>query len=202
MGSGGRGGVPNLTLHQRGIPGHTGGGIQSHRKATFSGGTMSTPVAMKLGIRVKVGQTPTLVLKKTGSSTPMVLTAITNPLDPVFADLASTFGKDTEEQWFAFTFTWLPGLGVAFDSDLSLAPFPPPLPSTISDNGFQVVTVVFCHANVSFGSGPYSYAISALPGQFSTGFPLSDLRPKPPKKATQKKSAKKPKAKAKKKPRR
>jgi hypothetical protein len=199
MGSAGRGGLPNLTLQQRGIPGHTGGGIQSHRKATFSGGTMSTPVAMKLGIRVKVGQTPTLVLKKTGSSTPMVLTAIANPLDPVFADLASTFGKDTEEQWFAFTFTWLPGLGVAFDSDLSLTPFPP---AGVSDNGFQVVTVVFCHANVTFGSGPYSYAISALPGKFSTGFPLSALTPKPPKKTTKKKSAKKPKAKAKKKPRR
>ena len=201
MSSGGRGGVPNLTLQQRGIPGHTGGGIQSHRKATFSGQTTSTPVLMNLGIRVKVGQTPTLVLKKRGSSVPIVMTAIPTA-DPVYTDLATTFGKDTEEQWFAFTFTWLPGLGVAFDSDLSLAPFPPPPPSTMTDNGFQVVTVVFCHANVTFGSGPYSYAISALPGQFSTGFPLSALKPKPPKKTAKKKSAKKPKTKAKKKPRR
>jgi hypothetical protein len=159
---------------------------------------MGTSVAMKLGIRVKVGQTPTLVLKKSGSSAPIVMTAIPAG-DAVYADLASTFGKDTEEQWFAFTFTWLPGLGVAFDSDLSLTPFPP---AGVSDNGFQVVTVVFCHANVTFGSGPYSYAISALPGKFSTGFPLSALTPKPPKKTAKKKSAKKPKAKAKKKPRR
>jgi hypothetical protein len=58
---------------------------------------------------------------------------------------------------------------------------------------------VLCHANVSFASGPYTYAISALPGQFSTGFPLSALMngSGSSKKTTKKNTAKKAKAKAK-----
>lgn len=198
MSSAGQGGVPNLKLEQRAIPGHSGGGIQSHRKATFAGATTSTPILLKLGIRVKAGQTPTLVLKKHGSSMPIPMTALPAS-DPVITDLIATFGCDASEQWFAFTFTWLPGLGVVFDSDLTLTPFAPPF---VTDNGFQVVTVVLCHANVSFASGPYTYAISVLPGQFSTGFPLSALTNGSAKKKTKKKPKAKAKAKGKKKPNR
>ena len=193
MGSAGQGGVPNLRLEQRSIPTHSGSSLTSKRKATFSGATTSTPVLIKLGIKVKAGQTPTLVLKKTGVSVPINLTALPAG-DPVIADLVATFGADASERWFAFTFTWLPGLGRVFDSDLTLTPFGPPF---VTDNGFQVVTVVLCHADVSFASGPYTYSISALPGQFSTGFPLSALAPTPAKKTAKKKTAKKAKAKAK-----
>lgn len=198
MGSGGRGGVPNLKLEQRSIPSHSGSTLTSKRKATFSGATTSTPVLLKLGIKVKAGQTPTLVLKKHGSSTPIPMTALP-ATDPVIADLIATFGSDASEQWFAFTFTWRPGLGLVFDSDLTLAPFAPPF---VTDNGFQVVTMVLCHTSVSFASGPYTYAISALPGQFSSGFPLSALATGTAKKTAKKKTTKKPKAKSKKKSKR
>lgn len=196
MGSGGPGGVPNLSLQQSGIPSHTGGSITSKRVVTFSGGTTAAPVGLKVGIRVKAGQTPTLVLKKhpsTGATPPIPMTMLPST-DPVIADLVSTFGCDTEEQWFALTFTWLPSLGVKFDSTMTLAPFEP---GFVTSGGFQVLTVVFSHASTTFSSGPYSYAISVLPGSNTTGFPLSALESVTAKKKSKKKPAKKPKAKAK-----
>jgi len=201
MGSGGGGGVPNLDLQQNGIPSHTGSSITSKRVVTFSGATTAGPILLKVGIRVKAGQTPTLVLKKHPSTatTPPILVTTLPPTDAVIADLKSTFGCDTEEQWFAFTFTWLPGLGRKFDSALTLAPFEP---TFVTSGGFQVLTTVLCHASTTFSVGPYSYAISALPGSNTAGFPLSALQSATAKKKSKKKYAKKPKTKVKKKARR
>ena len=66
----------------------------------------------------------------------------------------------------------------------------------VHQNGFEIVTVVFCHASATFTTGIYSYAISVLPGQHSIGFPLSAMT-SPAQQTTKKPAKKKTKTKAK-----
>ena len=66
------------------------------------------------------------------------------------ADLKAGLGCDTDEKWFAYTLNWTPALKLKFDSTPVLDPFEPPY---VTDNGFEVVTVAFCHDTQNFTSG-------------------------------------------------
>ena len=214
MSSGNPGGAANLKLKSKHSPTYPTGAINSVRDADFAAVGPSNPVTIKLGIRVKQRsptdfQTPTLNL--TTRSTPGHPGTVINltPLpdtDPVVADLGTGLGCDSNEKWFAYTFSWNPSLGLKFDSDLTLTPFP--YPPFVTDNGFEVVTTAFCHASQNFTNGVYSYAVSVLPGK-NSGAPMGGIGPlkktttkKASAKKTSKASAKKHKAKSKKKSRR
>lgn len=195
MSSGTPGGTPNLVLQQKSPPTFPSNAIKSVRNADFAGSMPSAPIVIKLGIRVKLGQTPNLVLTTRATiSNPGIPIPLT-PLpasDPVVADLTTALGCCSHEQWFAFTLNWNPALKLKFDSTLTLSPF---TSAFVHQNGFEIVTVVFCHDNQTFSSGVYSYAVSVLPGQHTIGFPLSAMTS--PAQQTTKKPAKKPKTKAK-----
>jgi hypothetical protein len=196
MAGGGQGGNPNLVLKQKIAPSYPPNSIKSVRDADFAGAGPAAATRIKLGIRVKLGQTPNLVLTTratpTHPGTPIPLTPLPAS-DPVVADLTAALGCCSHEQWFAFTLDWNTTLKLKFDSTLTLSPFAPPF---VTNNGFEVVTVAFCHNSQNFTGGIYSYAVSVLPGQHSTGFPLTAAQT-PVVKKTTKKSAKKPKAKTK-----
>lgn len=196
MSSGNPGGAPNLVLQQKSAPTFPPNAIKSVRNADFAGSMPSAPIVIKLGIRVKLGQTPNLVLTTRSTiTTPGVPIPLT-PLpasDPVIADLTTALGCCSHEQWFAFTLNWNPALKLKFDSTLTLSPF---TSAFVHQNGFEIVTVAFCHASQTFSGGVYSYAVSVLPGQHTIGFPLTAMT-SPAQQTTKKKPAKKPKAKAK-----
>lgn len=168
MSGAGKGGSPNLALTQKHPPHHSAGAIKSGRHADFTGPPPTSTIGLKLGIRVKTGQTPTLVITKRGTNKQLVLYPLPAS-DPVVADLTSGLGLAADEQWVAYTASWDTSFGLKFDSELTLDPFD----SVISANGFQVVTVALCHDTQTFTNGVYSYAVSVLPGKDSTGFPLS-----------------------------
>jgi hypothetical protein len=198
MSSGNPGGAPNLALKPKRAPSYPPGAIKSERDADFTGAGPTSPTGIKLGIRVKMGQTPTLTLTTRATpGHPGTVIPLTGPLpqtDPIVADLKNGLGCDSDEQWFAYTLNWNPALKLKFDSTLNVTPFP--FPPFVTDNGFEIVTVAFCHASQNFTSGVYTYAVSVLPGKNSTGLPMSLPQASSGKKST-KKSAKKPKAKAK-----
>ena len=189
------GGKPTLVLKQKTPPTYPGNAIKSVRDADYAGAMPMGATLIKLGIRVKSTQVPTLVLRTRGTianppGDPVPLTGPLPDTDPILADLRDGLGCNGDEKWFAYTLNWVPAFKLKFDSTLTLAPFNPP-----SDNGFEIVTVVFCHASQTFKTGVYSYAISVLPGKKSLGFPTSAMTASAPETAT--KSARKPKAKAK-----
>lgn len=201
MAGAGHGGNPNLVLKQKSAPTYPPNTIKSVRDADFAGAMPSAAVSIKLGIRVKLGQTPNLVLTTRATPAHPGMPIPLTPLpanDPVVADLTAALGCCSHEQWFAYTLNWNPALKLKFDSTLTLSPFTAPF---VTNNGFEVVTVAFCHNSQTFAGGVYSYAVSVLPGQHSTGFPLTAPLTSSAKKP-KKKSAKKPKAKSKKKYRR
>ncbi len=207
MSSGNPGGAPNLKLKAKHAPNYPPGAIKSERDADFTGVGPSGSVGIKLGIRVKKKsptdfQKPTLILTTRATpGHPGTIIPLTGPLlpgdpigDPIAADLAKGLGCDSDELWVPYTLSWNPSLGLKFDSILTLAPFP--YPPFVTDNGFEIVTVAFCHASQKFEDGVYSYAVSVLPGKNSSGLPMSLPQASSGKKGS-KKSTKKPKAKAK-----
>jgi hypothetical protein len=173
MSGGGPGGSPNLALTQKHPPQHTAGGIKSGRHADFTGpAPTANTVGLKFGIRVKVTQTPTLVVT-TRQPSPQQMSL--NPLpasDPVVVDLTTALGLASDEKWVAFTATWKKSFGLKFDSELTLNNFD----TAVGDNGFQIVTVAFCHDTQTFTNGVYSYAVSVVPGKNTTAFPVGALK--------------------------
>jgi hypothetical protein len=173
MSGGGPGGAPNLSLTQKHPPQHTAGGIQSGRHADFTGpAPTANTIGLKFGIRVKGTQTPTLVI--TSRTTPPKQMSLV-PVDATNdfrEDLKTAMGQAADEKWVAFTATWKKAFGLKFDSELTLDHFD----DSVSANGFQIVTVAFCHDTQTFTDGVYSYAISALPGMNTTAFPLGALK--------------------------
>jgi hypothetical protein len=212
MSSGNPGGAPNLKLKAKHAPTYPPSAIKSERDADFTGAGPGAPTGIKLGIRVKKKsltdfQTPTLILTTRATpghpGTPIPLTGPLPDTDPIVADLTAGLGCDANEKWFAYTLNWNPALGLKFDSTLTLNPFP--YPPFVTDNGFEIVTVAFCHASQNFTTGVYTYAVSVLPGKNSSGLPMSIPEASTGKKSTKKpkkKAAKKAKAKSKKKYRR
>ena len=57
--------------------------------------------------------------------------------------------------------------GAKFKTMLRLSPF------AVHDNGFQVVTVAFTHANHTFARDNYVFGISLLPGKNNAGMQLN-----------------------------
>lgn len=173
MSGGGPGGSPNLALTQKHPPVHAGGGIQSGRNAEFTGPhPTATSIGLKFGIRVKATQTPTLIIKaNTGSAPQMALVPVDSSND-FTEDLKTAMGQAADEKWVAYTATWKKSFGLKFDTELTLDHFD----DSVSANGFQIVTVAFCHDTQTFTDGVYSYAISVLPGMNSTAFPLGPIK--------------------------
>jgi hypothetical protein len=207
MAGGGQGGNPNLALKAKHAPTYLPPSapdtIKSERDADFTGAGPGSSTGIKLGIRVKQRsatdfQIPTLTLTTRATpghpGTPIPLTGPLPDTDPIVKDLQDGLGCDSNEKWFAYTLNWNVALGKKFDSTLTLTPFP--FPPLVTDNGFEIVTVAFCHASQKFKDGVYSYAVSVLPGKNSSGFAMSVPQASSGKKST-KKSSKKPKAKTK-----
>src|SRR6266536_5649571 len=173
MSGGGPGGSPNLALTQKHPPVHSAGGIQSGRHADFTGpAPTATSIGLKFGIRVKTAQMPTLVIT-TRTSSPRQMSLI--PVDSTndfTEDLRTAMGQASDEKWVAYTATWKRSFGLKFDSELTLDHFD----DSVSANGFQIVTVAFCHDTQTFTDGVYSYAISVLPGMNTTAFPLGPIK--------------------------
>jgi hypothetical protein len=173
MSGGGPGGSPNLALSQKHAPVHAGGGIQSGRHADFTGPKpTATSVGLKFGIRVKTGQTPTLVITTRTSPHEQMSLVPVDATNDFTADLRTAMGQAADEKWVAYTATWKKSFGFKFDSELTLDHFD----DSVSANGFQIVTVAFCHDTQTFTDGVYSYAISVLPGMNTTAFPLGALK--------------------------
>lgn len=173
MSGGGPGGSPNLALTQKHPPVHSGGGIQSGRHADFTGPhPTATTIGLKFGIRVKATQTPTLIIKARTPSAPQMSLVPVDSTNDFTEDLKTAMGQAADEKWVAYTATWKKSFGLKFDSELTLDHFD----DSVSANGFQIVTVAFCHDTQTFTDGVYSYAISVLPGMNTTAFPLGPIK--------------------------
>jgi hypothetical protein len=173
MSGGGPGGSPNLALTQKHPPVHAAGGIQSGRNAEFTGPhPTATTIGLKFGIRVKATQTPTLIIRAKTASAPQMSLVPVDATNDFTEDLKTAMGQAADEKWVAYTATWKKSFGLKFDSELTLDHFD----DTVSANGFQIVTVAFCHDTQTFTDGVYSYAISVLPGMNSTAFPLGPIK--------------------------
>ena len=87
--------------------------------------------------------------------------------DPIAQDLTTTLGRAPDERWATFLADYDPLFGAKFKTTLRLSPF------AVHDNGFQVVTVAFTHANHTFARDNYVFGISLLPGKNNAGVQLN-----------------------------
>ena len=109
--------------------------------------------------------------------------------DSIAQDLEIALGRAADERWATYLASYQPSFGTKFTSKLRLSPF------DVHDNGFQVVTVAFTHANRQFATDNYIFGLSILPGKNNAGIQLG-LNPTPAKKskpAKKVKAVKKPK---------
>jgi len=125
-------------------------------------------IQLKLGLRIKQTQTVELfeVRFKPGS-TGLLPLHVQPPDDPIAQDLTTTLGRAPDERWATFLADYDPAFGAKFQTTLRLSPF------AVHDNGFQVVTVAFTHANHSFARDNYVFGISLLPGKNNAGVQLN-----------------------------
>ena len=118
--------------------------------------------------------------------------------DPIAQDLAATLGLAADEKWATFLADYDPAFGTKFNSTLRVSPF------SVHDNGFQVVTVAFTHANRTFANDNYLFGLSILPGKNNAALQLplsgSGQSAKKPAKKPAKKAKTSKKAKAVRKP--
>jgi hypothetical protein len=116
------------------------------------------------------------------------------PGDPIAQDLETALGRAADERWATYLADYQPSYGTKFTSKLRLSPF------DVHDNGFQVVTVAFTHANRQFATDNYIFGLSILPGKNNAGIQLglggggATPSSKKPKAARKSKAAKKQKA--------
>jgi hypothetical protein len=145
-------------------------------------------IQLKLGLRIKQAQQiETLELRPAGGGLMAVHPQPAN--DPIAQDLAATLGLAADEKWATFLADYDPAFGTKFNSTLRVSPF------SVHDNGFQVVTVAFTHANRTFANDNYLFGLSILPGKNNAALqlPLSgsgQSAKKPVKKAKTSKKAK------------
>jgi hypothetical protein len=71
------------------------------------------------------------------------------------------------KRWATFLADYDPAFGAKFKTTLRLSPF------AVHDNGFQVITVAFTHANHAFARDNYVFGISLLPGKNNAGVQLN-----------------------------
>jgi hypothetical protein len=141
-------------------------------------------IQLKLGLRIKQAQTVELFEVRFKPGATGVLPLHVQPADdPIAHDLTATLGRAPDERWATFLADYDPLFGAKFKTTLRLSPF------AVHDNGFQVVTVAFTHANHTFARDNYVFGISLLPGKNNAGVQLN-LGPggsgstAPPKKTT------------------
>jgi len=152
---------------------------------------------LKLGLRIKqVQQVEALELRPTSGGLMAVHPQPAN--DPIAQDLAATLGLAADEKWATFLADYDPAFGTKFNSTLRVSPF------SVHDNGFQVVTVAFTHANRTFANDNYLFGLSILPGKNNAALQLllsgSEQSAKKPAKKPAKKAQPAKKAKAARKP--
>ncbi len=149
---------------------------------------------LKLGMRIKQNQTVELFEVRFAPGANGLLPLHPQPAgDPIAQDLETTLGRATDERWATYLADYEPAFGTKFTTTLRLSPF------AVNDNGFQVVTVAFTHANHQFATDNYVFGISLLPGKNNAGIQLSTggggatgpaKKTKTPKKAPASKTAK------------
>jgi hypothetical protein len=122
---------------------------------------------LKLGLRIRQGQQIELFeVRPAGGGAVMPLHAQAAN-DPIAQDLEATLGRAADERWATYLADYQPGYGTKFTSKLRLSPF------DVHDNGFQVVTVAFTHANRHFATDNYIFGLSILPGKNNAAVQLS-----------------------------
>jgi hypothetical protein len=150
-------------------------------------------IQLKLGLRIKAAQeVEVFEVRQASTGTAMPLSA-QPPNGPIAQDLEVALGRAADERWVTYLADYQPTFGTKFTSKLRLSPF------EVHDNGFQVVTVAFTHANRQFATDNYIFGLSILPGKNNAGIQLP-LNPTPPKPKPAKKTKTVKKAKAVKKP--
>jgi hypothetical protein len=154
-------------------------------------------IQLKLGLRIKQAQQiEALELRPAGGGLMAVHPQPAN--DPIAQDLAATLGLAADEKWATFLADYDPAFGTKFNSTLRVSPF------SVHDNGFQVVTVAFTHANRTFANDNYLFGLSILPGKNNAALQLmlggSEQSAKKPAKKPAKKAKTSKKAKAVRKP--
>jgi hypothetical protein len=123
---------------------------------------------LKLGLRVKLAQTVELFEVRFKPGADGLLPLHVQPADdPIAQDLTATLGRAPDERWATFLADYDPLFGAKFKTTLRLSPF------AVHDNGFQVVTVAFTHANHTFARDNYVFGISLLPGKNNAGVQLN-----------------------------
>ena len=154
-------------------------------------------IQLKLGLRIKQAQQiEALELRPAGGG--LMAVHPQPPNDPIAQDLAATLGLAADEKWATFLADYDPAFGTKFNSTLRVSPF------SVHDNGFQVVTVAFTHANRTFANDNYLFGLSILPGKNNAALQLmlggSEQSAKKPAKKAAKKAKTSKKAKAVRKP--
>ena len=154
-------------------------------------------IQLKLGLRIKhAQQIEALELRPAGGG--LMAVHPQPPNDPIAQDLAATLGLAADEKWATFLADYDPAFGTKFNSTLRVSPF------SVHDNGFQVVTVAFTHANRTFANDNYLFGLSILPGKNNAALQLmlggSEQSAKKPAKKAAKKAQTSKKAKAVRKP--
>lgn len=128
----------------------------------------SQALQLKLGLRVKLAQTVELFEVRFKPGPDGLLPLHAQPIDdPIAQDLTATLGRAPDERWATFLADYDPAFGAKFKTTLRLSPF------AVHDNGFQVITVAFTHANRTFARDNYVFGISLLPGKNNAGVQLN-----------------------------
>jgi hypothetical protein len=128
----------------------------------------SQALQLKLGLRVKLAQTVELFEVRFKPGPDGLLPLHAQPVDdPIAQDLTATLGRAPDERWATFLADYDPAFGAKFKTTLRLSPF------AVHDNGFQVITVAFTHANRTFARDNYVFGISLLPGKNNAGVQLN-----------------------------
>jgi hypothetical protein len=191
-----RGGQAKLVIKKKNVhfppgqPGHSK--IEKESEVDAQTPPPGHALKLKLGLRIKAAQNVELFeVRQASSGTLMGLDA--QPADdPIAQDLEVALGRSADERWVTYLADYKPAYGTKFTSKLRLSPF------DVHDNGFQVVTVAFTHADRQFATDNYIFGLSILPGKnnagiqlgFGGGAPTPAKKPKPVKKAAAKKSKK------------
>ncbi len=193
-----RGGQAKLVIKKKHVhfpPHPPGPGQQKIEKESDVDAQTPPPnhaMQLKLGLRIKQAQQVELFELRPAGGGLMALHPQA-PNDPIAQDLEATLGRAADEKWATFLADYQPSFGTKFTSKLRLSPF------DVHDNGFEVVTVAFTHANRQFATDNYVFGLSILPGKNNAGVQLglggggSEQSSKKPKAAKKSKPAKKPK---------
>jgi len=189
MSGGTRGGQAKLVIKKKNVHYPPSPGPAGHHKIEKESAVdAQTPppdhaLQLKLGLRIKAAQAVELFeVRQASTGTLMPLNA-QPPNDPIAQDLEIALGRAADERWATYLANYQPSFGTKFASKLRLNPF------DVHDNGFQVVTVAFTHANRQFATDNYIFGLSILPGKNNAAIELA-LNSTPAKKSKPAKKAK------------